>query len=96
MPFFHFRERQIGHFTQVVRDEAHAVGCAASKYTMTNQGKQMKAILMVCNYSRSNPYKGDKVYVAGPTASGCKTGTNPKYPGLCSQNEKYEEPKIQW
>lgn len=105
----------------MVRDEARAVGCAASKFTMMQQGQQLKvenismnkikvhlniwdsdfsdlkkATIMTCNYSRGNPVKGAKVYMAGPTASSCKSGTNSKYPGLCSENEQIEEPNIQW
>lgn len=78
-------KKQIGHFTQVVTDDAFAVGCAAVKY---NEGSDI-SIILTCNYSRTN-LDGAKVYVSGPTASDCKTGTNSKYPGLCSENEKYE------
>lgn len=72
----------------MIRDETQAVGCAASRYTMNYQGKSAKATLMTCNYSHGNPVRGGKVYKSGPTASSCKTGTNSKYPGLCSQNEQ--------
>lgn len=77
-----FRRTQVGHFTQVVRDEAHAVGCAASRYT---QGG-WNTVLVACNYSNTNMI-GQSIYKAGRTASGCKTGRNPKYPGLCSESE---------
>lgn len=60
---------------------------------MEIQGENNHAILLTCNYSRGNPFKGDPVYAAGPTASACQTGTNSKYPGLCSPREKYEEPR---
>lgn len=52
-------------------------------------------VFVICDYSVSN-IDGDPVYVPGPTASQCKTGTNPKYPGLCSENEEYELPKRFW
>lgn len=32
---------------------------------------------------------GEKVYESGPSAPKCTTGTNSKYPGLCSPDEKY-------
>lgn len=82
---FFNRTKHVGHFTQFVTDDAFAVGCAATRF---NEGKRVSTVL-ACNYSRAN-LNGSPVYVAGPTASDCKTGTNTKYPGLCSSNEKYE------
>lgn len=35
--------------------------------------------------------QGAYVYESGPTASECKSGTNPDYPGLCSINEDYSD-----
>lgn len=75
----------------MVRDEAHGIGCAATKYTMEYEEKPWNATLLTCNYSRTNPVIGDKVYVAGPTASACQTGTNPNFAGLCSEMEQYDE-----
>lgn len=81
----------------MVRDEAHAIGCAASKYTMEYEGKPWNATLLTCNYSHGNPFIGDKVYAAGPTASACQTGTNPDFAGLCSEMEQYnEDPNDEW
>lgn len=76
----------IGHFTQVVRDEAYKVGCAMSQYT---DSLKTPVALMACNYAVANMI-GSPTYVPGPAASGCTTGKNPKYPGLCSENEKYD------
>lgn len=42
---------------------------------------------MACNYAYPN-LLGTPVYVSGPTASGCTSGTNSKYSGLCSTSEK--------
>lgn len=42
---------------------------------------------LVCDYAYSNL---GPVYDIGATASKCTTGTNPDYPALCSENEKYE------
>lgn len=47
--------------------------------------------LMACNYAVA-PMLGSPIYVDGPTASECKMGKNPNYPGLCSVNEKYKGP----
>jgi Cysteine-rich secretory protein family len=74
----------IGHFTQVVRDKATHIGCAVSRYTKDNL---WKSSLVACNYAITN-IQGRPVYVSGNPASGCTTGRNPKYPSLCSVNEK--------
>lgn len=62
------------------------VGCAGSKYT--DAGGQQA--ILVCNYGFGN-MKNVYVYETGPTASKCKTGTNPDYPALCSVDEDYKE-----
>ncbi|XP_055297429.1 antigen 5 like allergen Cul n 1-like [Sitodiplosis mosellana] len=75
----------IAHFTQIVKDSAHKVGCGISKF---NEGKRRKS-LIVCNYSIANISK-KPTYTVGSAASGCKTGSNPDFAGLCSVNEKYD------
>lgn len=87
-----FSSKGVGHFTQMVKDKSIAIGCAMSKQPKL---KIFTEIFFICNYSVIN-IVGDPVYIAGPTASQCKTGTNPKYPGLCSTNEKYDLPKKFW
>lgn len=79
------RKKQIGHFTQMVTDDAFAVGCAATRY---NDGS-MVSTLLACDYSRTN-LNGGKVFVAGKSTSECKSGKNSEYPALCSEHEKYE------
>lgn len=79
------REKQIGHFTQMVTDDAFAVGCAATRY----YDGSMISTLLACDYSRTNVIDG-KVYVAGKSASECKSGKNPEYLALCSEREKYQ------
>lgn len=64
--------------------EAYKVGCSISKYTEKNR----RYSLMACNYAVTN-MDSMPIYEDGPTASGCQTGTNPNFPGLCSVNEKY-------
>lgn len=44
----------------------------------------------VCDYAVTNIFEYP-VYDEGATASKCKTGTNPKYPALCSESEKYDD-----
>lgn len=77
----------IGHFTQVVKDDAYKVGCSIAKY---NHGHERKSLL-ACNYAVTN-VNGRPIYEAGETATGCKSGTNPEFTGLCSVDELYEKP----
>lgn len=53
-------------------------------------GKAWNAVKTTCNFAQIVPFVGRSVYVSGPTASKCKTGKNGQYPGLCSENELYE------
>lgn len=79
--------RSTGHFTQIVNDEAYKVGCSISKFTENS----VRYALMACNYAVSN-IRGVPIYGEGETASGCISGINPYYPGLCSTNEIYISP----
>lgn len=74
--------KTIGHFTQLVTDEAAQVGCAISQYTSDG----FKFNLVACNYAVTN-IVGNPVYVSGSSASACKNGTNPKYQALCNVSE---------
>lgn len=61
-----------GHFTQVVRDQAVAVGCAV--------GQSNIGTLVTCNYSFGNI---GPVYTAGYAGSKCAKGTDGFYRNLC-------------
>lgn len=84
--FSNFR-KMVGHFTQVVKDDSFKVGCSISKYSEPSYGG--KKSLMACNYGVGN-LQDHPIYQEGKTASACTSGMNPKYPGLCSENEVYE------
>lgn len=71
---------QIGHFTQLVKDNAYAIGCSIVKFDEIDA----RTAMMACNYAVSN-IRGCPIYDAGPTASGCQTGT--KFPELCGVDE---------
>ncbi|XP_049299244.1 venom allergen 3-like [Anopheles funestus] len=73
----------IGHFTQIVSDRTWAMGCAMQSWL--DDGFWIMHYL-VCNYSFTNVV-GVPVYATGTTASGCTTGMDWRYPGLCSENE---------
>ncbi|KFB44656.1 venom allergen [Anopheles sinensis] len=72
-------------YMQLVRGNVYKIGCAIH-YGKKGSGP---ALYTVCNYSSANVV-GEPVYSKGPTASACKTGTNPNYPGLCSVNEIFK------
>lgn len=62
--------------------KADEIGCEISEYT-SHVGKTM---YIVCNYSFTITVDY-KTYESGPTGSKCKSGRNPKYLSLCSENE---------
>lgn len=74
-----------GHFTQMARDKAFAIGCAMIS---TRNGYEH---YIACNYALANIIN-QPVYERGPVASGCKT-KNKKYPGLCGKYEDYRSYK---
>ncbi|TDG40357.1 hypothetical protein AWZ03_013222 [Drosophila navojoa] len=74
----------IGHFTAMARDYNIAVGCAAARY----KNGIWNNFLLACNYAATN-WIGEAVYASGPTASGCTTGRNVNYAGLCKVAEVY-------
>lgn len=78
----------MGHFTQFVQARANKIGCAASSSLTTIDGEEWRATWLACDYSFGNLVTS-YVYKAGAPASACKTGRNPKYPGLCSPAEQY-------
>lgn len=76
----------------MIIDAAYAVGCASTKF-ITKVGKyEWKAYLTVCNFARI-PVISQLIYKKGKPGSKCKSGTNSKHPGLCSEKEKYNDPK---
>ena len=75
--------KEVLHFTQMAQDKAIQVGCALSQYTTG----EWKNSLMACNYAYPN-LQDTPVYVTGGTASGCTSGTNSKFSGLCSTSEQ--------
>ncbi|XP_031637955.1 uncharacterized protein LOC116350332 [Contarinia nasturtii] len=72
---------QYGHFTQMARDKAYAMGCAVT----STEDEYCHTI--ACNYAVTN-WGLDPVYATGPVRSKCKTFSK-KYPGLCSDREDY-------
>lgn len=77
----------IGHFTQLVRDEAYTVGCSIVQY----HKEGWYTTLYACDYSLTNMLNSP-IYTSSPNiaGSGCKTGTNPQFNGLCSIQEIYD------
>ncbi|XP_050085097.1 venom allergen 5-like isoform X2 [Anopheles aquasalis] len=77
----------IGHFTQMISDRSTSVGCGIVLYPQKLDDFVFKQVLYTCNYAITNII-GQPVYRRGlVAASGCVTGPNPAYPGLCSGAE---------
>ncbi|XP_013100211.1 antigen 5 like allergen Cul n 1-like [Stomoxys calcitrans] len=76
-----------GHFAEFVLDRNTHVGCAMIRYT-PREYPHAYIYNMACNYA--SIFALDvPVYLAGQPGSACKTGTNTKYPALCSTREVY-------
>ncbi|ETN67785.1 venom allergen [Anopheles darlingi] len=77
----------IGHFTQMISDRSASFGCGIVLYPQKLGDFVFKQVLYACNYAITN-IVGQPVYRRGTVpASGCVTGPNPAYPGLCSDAE---------
>lgn len=72
----------------MVNDRAVWMGCAAVTFR-ASVVENAYAFSYCCNYAVTN-MRDEPVYTAGETASKCQSGTDKKYTGLCSINEKYE------
>jgi len=76
--------KAVGHYTQVVWGATKEVGCGYVAFNNPEhpvfQGYAYKKLL-ICNYGTAGNWGGQPLYTAGPTASGCKNGSND---GLCS------------
>lgn len=80
-----FYSIQIGHFTEIIRDENPFVGCSAIEFSHATNW----FYLIACNYATNN-FLGEKVYASGDTCSACLTGCHRDYKALCSENEYYQ------
>ncbi|XP_073811673.1 antigen 5 like allergen Cul n 1-like [Musca autumnalis] len=76
-----------GHFGEFVLDRNTHVGCSLIRYTRPEY-PYLHIYNFACNYATVYAYDVP-VYATGKPASKCKTGRNPKYPGLCSVKEAY-------
>ncbi|XP_031622207.1 antigen 5 like allergen Cul n 1-like [Contarinia nasturtii] len=77
--------KMIGHFTQLVRDQAFAVGCAMIKF---KSGEY--STIYGCDYSLTS-IKSYPIYdTSSKPASNCTKGAHKQFKGLCSINEIYD------
>ncbi|CAD7093585.1 unnamed protein product [Hermetia illucens] len=78
-----FRDpKTVGHFTLIVSDRVLKLGCGTVRFVKNGRN----TLLTACNYSSTNVF--DKpVYKTGTAASGCTSGTSPRYKNLCTVNE---------
>lgn len=77
---------KIGHFTQLVRDESFAMGCAMCQFNEIGKF----TTLYTCDYTLSNIDDYPIYKASNKPASECKTSINEKYPGLCSIKEIFD------
>lgn len=82
-----FFNSAIGHFTVMMADRNIRVGCAGATYT--NDGERYLSYLVACNYATTNMINFPIYESCSRAAASCTTGTNPKYPNLCSASEQY-------
>lgn len=80
----------IGHFTAMVHMKNVAVACALIKFRRHSDGHIYFEVYLVCNYSYTN-LLGEAIYTpvknGARPGSGCQTGTDDVYKGLCKNSE---------
>ncbi|KAM7350295.1 venom allergen-1-like [Cochliomyia hominivorax] len=82
----------IGHFTVMMAERNIRVGCAASTFSVKDQS--YKLYLVACNYATTNVINFPIYKSCSKAATSCTTGTNPRYPNLCSTAEKIDVNKF--
>lgn len=75
----------IGHYTQMMKDNSCFIGCCAVRWFSSGRTYQY----WVCNYSYSNILE-KPVFERGPTASKCKEGRHKTFSALCSSKEEFD------
>ncbi|KAK9511975.1 hypothetical protein O3M35_000526 [Rhynocoris fuscipes] len=79
-PYTGFFSHNIGHFTQLIWEETHLVGCGYTYYTTGNNYTK----LYVCNYGPSGNIIGQRTYNEGnPECSRDNSFHSRSYYGLC-------------
>lgn len=83
---------QFLHFVAMVTGNSNRIGCAVVQFKDESSAYPYQSKL-TCNYAYMT-VTGTYMYRSGPTASDCKSGTNPTYPALCSENEMIDVNEI--
>lgn len=81
------RHTMVFHFAVMAAEKANKLGCAMSQWSENGN----PYLYLVCNYSFTDVV-GLPMYVKGKPCSGCKTGCNSAYEGLCNPDEVYTTP----
>ncbi|XP_001354820.2 antigen 5 like allergen Cul n 1 [Drosophila pseudoobscura] len=77
----HPQGKKIGHFTLLVSDRVHRVGCAAVRFLEPQASRYQ--FMLTCNYDYNNIYN-EPIYQSGPAASKCiQHHVSDKFPALC-------------
>lgn len=79
--------KNTGRFLQLVKSNADRVGCSAIEY---RDVRNYRCTIIECFYN-ARSIANVPTYEIGPAASRCETGANPKFNGLCSENEDYSK-----
>ncbi|XP_052863079.1 antigen 5 like allergen Cul n 1-like [Anopheles cruzii] len=80
------RHTMIFHFAVLAADKSNKIGCAVSQWTDNGTW-----LYLVCNYSFTDVV-GLPMYASGEPCSGCTTGCNSAYAGLCNPDEPVSVP----
>ncbi|XP_065366135.1 antigen 5 like allergen Cul n 1-like [Calliphora vicina] len=70
----------------MMADHNIRVGCASAIFSPVDQPKKY---LVACNYATTDMIKYPIYSSCKQAGTSCTTGTNPKYPNLCSASEEY-------
>ncbi|CAH1173570.1 unnamed protein product [Phaedon cochleariae] len=80
------REKEIGHYTQLIWASTTTIGCAVSYYSTVIDEENWYVLLLVCDYGPGGNYLGSPVYRLGKPCTECPKGRalkNKVYQGLC-------------
>lgn len=87
-----FRVPTYGHFTQMMIDRSHKIGCSMT--TFYDNSLHVFYYLLACDYASTNII-GFPVYRILKEESECEKGQNPVFQGLCHPDEEIDPNLLQ-
>lgn len=82
-----FYSRKLENAPRMLNEAADRIGCLLIQFKSKNE------IKLACVYAMDNSARHRAYEFSNKTASGCKTGANVIFRGLCCQDEKYSYEK---